>query len=423
MKKIAIIGSGISGLTCAHILDKHHDVTVFEKNDYVGGHTATVDIEHQGSAFSIDTGFIVFNDRTYPNFNQLLEQLGVERQPTEMSFSVHNTTTKFEYNGHSINSLFAQRSNIFKPQFWSLVSDILKFNKLCKAQFESNEFTPDVTLGSFLQDNQFSDFFSQHYILPMGAAIWSTSLEEMEEFELKFFIQFFYNHGLLDIANRPQWYVIPKGSRSYVEIILSRLSKPVALNTSIKQVTRQETGITIEFEDGSTQDFDEVIFACHSDQALRLLGDATEQEQQVLGEIPYSRNEVVLHTDTRLLPDRKLAWASWNYMLDGDSKRPACVTYNMNILQGIENQDTFCVTLNQSESIDPEKIIRSFVYHHPVLNSNTVEAQHKREQICGKNQTHFAGAYWYNGFHEDGVHSALDVTKRFGLDLSTSSTL
>lgn len=341
MKKIAIIGSGISGLTCAHILDKHHDVTVFEKNDYVGGHTATVDIEHQGSAFSIDTGFIVFNDRTYPNFNQLLEQLGVEKQPTEMSFSVHNTTTQFEYNGHSINSLFAQRSNIFKPQFWSLISDILKFNKLCKAQFESNVFTPDVTLGSFLRDNQFSDFFSQHYILPMGAAIWSTSLEEMEEFELKFFIQFFYNHGLLDIANRPQWYVIPKGSRSYVEIILSRLSKPVALNTSIQQVTRHETGVTIEFKDGATKHFDEVIFACHSDQTLALLGDATPEEKEVLGEIPYSRNEVVLHTDTSLLPDRKLAWASWNYMLDGNSKRPACVTYNMNILQGNREQRHF----------------------------------------------------------------------------------
>jgi predicted NAD/FAD-binding protein len=255
----------------------------------------------------------------------------------------------------------------------------------------------------------------------MGAAIWSTSLEEMEEFELKFFIQFFYNHGLLDITNRPQWYVIPKGSRSYVEIILSRLNKPVALNTSIQQVIRHETGVTIEFEDGATKQFDEVIFACHSDQALALLGDATADEKEVLGEIPYSRNEVVLHTDTSLLPDRKLAWASWNYMLDGNSKRPACVTYNMNILQGIESKDTFCVTLNQSEAIAPEKIIRSFVYHHPVLNSNTVNAQQQRDRICGKQNTHFAGAYWYNGFHEDGVHSALDVTKRFGLDLSTSS--
>ncbi|MEF1226374.1 FAD-dependent oxidoreductase [Vibrio fortis] len=417
MKKIAIIGSGISGLTCAHVLDKHHDVTVFEKNDYVGGHTATVDIEHQGKAFSIDTGFIVFNDRTYPNFNKLLEQLGVDRQETEMSFSVHNTGTQFEYNGHSINSLFAQRSNILKPQFWTLILEIIKFNKLCKERFQNHQFTEDETLGDFLNHYRFSDFFSQHYILPMGAAIWSTSLEEMEQFELKFFIQFFFNHGLLDITNRPQWYVIPKGSRSYVDVILSRLSKPVQLNSHIKQVTRYESEVAIEFESGDIQIFDEVIFACHSDQALALLGDATEQEKAVLGEIPYSRNEVVLHTDTKLLPDRKLAWASWNYMLDGNSKRPACVTYNMNILQGIEDDTTFCVTLNQSEAINPDKIIRQFVYHHPVLNSNTVQAQQQRETMCGHNRTHFAGAYWYNGFHEDGVRSALDVTKHFGLEL------
>ncbi|MDN3616156.1 NAD(P)/FAD-dependent oxidoreductase [Vibrio gallaecicus] len=421
MKRIAIIGSGISGLTCAHVLDEQHDVTVFEKNDYVGGHTATVDIEHKGQAYSIDTGFIVFNDRTYPNFNQLLIQLGVDRQPTEMSFSVHNTTTKFEYNGHGINSLFAQRRNIFKPKFWKLISEIIKFNKLCKQAYEVNDFPENVTLGDFLKSNSFSDFFSQHYILPMGAAIWSTSLNEMEQFELKFFIKFFYNHGLLDIVNRPQWYVIPKGSRSYVDVILSRLSKPVQTNTSIKKVIRDEpeseNQIVIEFENGEKQNFDEVIFACHSDQALSLLEAPTSQEYEVLGAIPYSRNEVILHTDLSLLPDRKLAWASWNYMLDGNSQRPACVTYNMNILQGIQSDDTFCVTLNQSEAIDPSKIIRSYVYHHPVLNTTTVTAQHKRELICGKNGCHFAGAYWYNGFHEDGVRSALDVTKRFGLGL------
>lgn len=417
MKKIAVIGSGISGLTCAHLLDKQYDVTVFEKNHYVGGHTATVDIEHNGRPYAIDTGFIVFNNRTYPNFLKLLAQLGIDRQPTEMSFSVHNRQTQFEYNGHGINSLFAQRRNIFRPQFWRLISDILRFNKLCKSIYHSNVYDDGARLGDFLKENGFSDFFSEHYILPMGAAIWSTSLEEMERFELKFFIQFFFNHGLLNITNRPQWYVVPGGSREYVKVITSHLSKPVQTNSTIRTVTRSAEGVTIEMQDGELFKFDEVIFACHSDQALSLLSDPTQDEKAVLGNIPYSRNEVVLHTDIDMLPKRRLAWASWNYRLDGESSRPACVTYNMNILQGIQSDDTFCVTLNQTDAIDPDKIIKKFVYHHPVLNTTSVAAQKQRDLINGKNNTHFVGAYWYNGFHEDGVRSALDVTSSFGATL------
>ncbi|MCW8334202.1 NAD(P)/FAD-dependent oxidoreductase [Vibrio paucivorans] len=417
MKKIAIIGSGISGLTCAHLLDKEHDVTVFEKNHYVGGHTATVDIDFQGSQYAIDTGFIVFNDRTYPNFNKLLATLGITGQETEMSFSVHNTQSKFEYNGHGINSLFAQRRNLLRPKFWRLITDILKFNKLCKEMYHSGDIDPSLKLGDFLKENKFSEFFSLHYILPMGAAIWSTSLSEMEKFELKFFIQFFYNHGLLNIVDRPQWYVVPGGSREYVKVILERLKKPIALNTSIKCVTRTEAGATIEMQDGELQHFDDVIFACHSDQALALLADPTNDEKRILGAIPYSRNEVILHTDESLLPKRKLAWASWNYMLDGDQVRPACVTYYMNLLQGIEADTTFCVTLNQTEQIDPSKVLQKFVYHHPVLNSSSVAAQKQRDVINDKQHSYFVGAYWYNGFHEDGVRSALDVTEQFGASL------
>lgn len=417
MKNIAIIGSGISGLTCAYLLDEHNKVTVFEKNEYVGGHTATIDIEHKGTQYAIDTGFIVFNDRTYPNFNRLLEQLGITRQETEMSFSVHNKQTKFEYNGHGINSLFSQRSNIFKPKFWRLISEIIKFNKLCKQAFRSDNIEAKSTLGDFLAQHNFSTFFSEHYILPMGAAIWSTSLEEMEKFELRFFIQFFYHHGLLNITDRPQWYVVPGGSRVYVNAIQSKLSKPIVTSATIKHVKRLDMGVEIVMENGESHLFDDVIFACHSDQALRLLADPTDAEIDVLSGIPYSRNEVVLHTDINLLPDRKLAWASWNYMLDGNLSRPSCVTYNMNILQGIRSNDTFCVTLNQSDAIDQNKIIRSFVYHHPVLDQSSVIAQKKRDLICGKNGCHFVGAYWYSGFHEDGVRSAIDVTKRFGQSL------
>ncbi|MCG9711569.1 NAD(P)-binding protein [Shewanella insulae] len=417
MKKIAIIGSGISGLTSAYLLDKHYEVTLFEQNDYVGGHTATVDVHHEGRDYAIDTGFIVFNDRTYPNFNRLLAMLGIEGQATEMSFSVHNRQTGFEYNGHGLNSLFAQRRNLFRPRFWRLLSEILRFNRLCKECYGQDTVPDGMTLGEFLQQQGFSHFFSEHYILPMGAAIWSTSLKEMQAFELKFFIRFFYNHGLLNISDRPQWYVVPGGSRQYVEAILSGLSCPVRLGSKIQGVYRQDGEVRLVMQGGETQVFDEVIFACHSDQALALLGDATVDEQAVLGSIPYSRNEVVLHTDISLLPKRPLAWASWNYMLDDNLERAACVTYNMNILQGIDSDTTFCVTLNQSEEIEDDKVLRRFVYHHPVLNEASVAAQQRRLEICGKAHTHFVGAYWYNGFHEDGVRSALDVTKRFGMSL------
>jgi len=417
MKKIAIIGSGISGLTCAHLLDKKYDVTVFEKNNYVGGHTATVNVEHNGQHHAIDTGFIVFNNRTYPKFNRLLAMLGVKRKPTEMSFSVHNQKTLFEYNGHGINSLFAQRRNFFRPRFWGLIRDILRFNKMCKLHYKNNNFDSGLKLGDFLREQQFSSFFCEHYILPMGAAIWSTSLSEMENFELKFFIQFFYNHGLLNITDRPQWYVIPGGSRVYVNVIMAQLKNPILTNANIKSVTRGENGIFIEMAEGELEHFDELIFACHSDEALGLLADATNDEKHVLGNIPYSRNEVILHTDTSLLPHRKLAWASWNYRLNDDQNSPACVTYNMNILQGFESDTTFCVTLNQSNAIDPDRVLKKFVYHHPVLSTASVKAQKKRDLISNKNGCHFVGAYWYNGFHEDGVRSALDVTEHFGVSL------
>lgn len=417
MKKIAIIGSGISGLTCAHLLDQHHDVTIFEKNNYVGGHTATVDVDLNGTSYAIDTGFIVFNDRTYPYFNQLLSSLGIERQETEMSFSVHNTHTKFEYNGHGLNSLFAQRRNLLRPSFWRLILDILRFNKQCKSLYQQGDIPADLKLGEFLTKNHFSQFFIQHYVLPMGAAIWSTSLSEMEKFELRFFIQFFYNHGLLNIADRPQWFVVPGGSREYVKIILEQLKKPVATNSSIQGISRTTEGVYLDMIDGERQRFDDVIFACHSDQALALLSDPTEDEKRILGSIPYSRNDVILHTDTSLLPDRKLAWASWNYMLDGDQTRPACVTYYMNLLQGVESDTTFCVTLNQTDKVDPNKILKAFVYDHPVLDSESVAAQKQRDMINGNQHCYFVGAYWYNGFHEDGVRSALDVTKQFGASL------
>ncbi|TYK66204.1 NAD(P)/FAD-dependent oxidoreductase [Colwellia echini] len=427
MKNIAIIGSGVSGLTAAYLLSKNHKVTVFEKDNRVGGHTATVDIEKSGQSYAIDTGFIVFNDKTYPNYLALLDEIGIGKQATEMSFSVHNCQTGLEYNGHNLNTLFAQRRNLFRPKFWFLVKDILRFNKSCKTIFAAQNYQSGLTLGRFLKENNFSDFFAEHYILPMGAAIWSSSLAQMEDFEFKFFVQFFHNHGLLNIADRPQWYVIPNGSRGYLAPLCEPFKDNIKLNANISGITRLNNKVQIHFNHSDTsaeveseidvksdiEEFDDVVIACHSDQALALLNDASADEQSILSKMPYSENSVILHTDKRLLPKREKAWASWNYQLSQDRSKAASVTYNMNILQGIESEHTFCVTLNQKADIDPNSILGEFTYHHPIFSAESINAQKSREIICGVNNTHFAGAYWHNGFHEDGVRSAVEVARRF----------
>jgi len=414
MKNIAIIGSGISGLTSAYLLSKKHNVTVFEKNDYIGGHTATVDIEKDGIPYAIDTGFIVFNDKTYPNYLALLDEIGIGKKATEMSFSVHNCHTGLEYNGHNLNTLFAQRRNLLNPKFWLLVKDILRFNKLCKGIFEADVYLPGLTLGEFLTEHKFSPFFAEHYILPMGAAIWSSSLEQMEEFEFRFFVQFFHHHGLLNIADRPQWYVIPNGSRSYLAPLCAPFKDNIHLNANILGITRNDNKVQIHFDNpDDKQTFDEVVIACHSDQSLSLLSDTTKDEESLLSDMPYSENSVILHTDVSLLPDRETAWASWNYQLSQDRSKPASVTYNMNILQGFYSDHTFCVTLNQKQDIDPDKILKEYNYHHPIFSSASIRAQQQRDLICGKHHTHFAGAYWHSGFHEDGVRSAVEVAQRF----------
>ncbi len=413
MKHIAIIGSGISGLTAAYLLSKKYKVTVFEKNGKVGGHTATVDIEKDGVGYAIDTGFIVFNDKTYPNYLALLSEIGIGRQATEMSFSVHNCHTGLEYNGHNLDTLFAQRSNLFKPKFWLLVKEILRFNKLCKKVYEDNNYIDGMTLGKFLSANSFSYFFAEHYILPMGAAIWSSSLEQMEDFEFRFFVQFFHNHGLLNIADRPQWYVIPKGSRSYLAPLCEPFKDNIRLNADISGITRNKETVIVHFNNTPSEQFDEIVIACHSDEALSLLNDASEDETSVLSAMPYSENSVILHTDKTLLPNREKAWASWNYQLSKDRSKAASVTYNMNILQGLKSEHTFCVTLNQKEDINPATILGEFIYHHPIFSADSINAQKRRPLICGVNNTHFAGAYWHSGFHEDGVRSAVEIANKF----------
>ena len=418
-KRIAIIGSGISGQTCGYLLSKQNEVTLFEANNHLGGHTATIDLDIEGKTLPVDTGFIVFNDRTYPNFIKMMDQIGITSKPTEMSFSVHNKATGFEYNGHSLNTLFAQRRNLLSPRFYSFIFEILRFNKMAKKANASGE-TDLGTLGEFLDKHSFSDYFATHYVLAMTAAIWSASINSCRDFPLQFFLSFLTNHGLLDIANRPQWYVIEGGSRSYIKGLTQSI-QDIRLGTPVQWVTRHCEHVEITSDKG-TEVFDEVIFACHSDQALHLLNDPNQQESKVLGAMKYRSNDVVLHTDKTLLPKRKNAYASWNYCIDPQVDELPTLTYNMNILQGLKTNQDLCVTLNQTQNIDPAHILRQFTYSHPVFSLESIAAQKQRHTICGDNLTHFCGAYWYNGFHEDGVKSALDVCQRFGVTLDTMET-
>lgn len=407
---IAIIGSGIAGLTCAWRLAGHHQVTLFEAGSTPGGHTATVDVPTPQGTYAIDTGFIVYNDRTYPRFMGLLSELGITGQKTQMSFSVHNPLSGLEYNGHTLTSLFAQRRNLVNPTFWNLLREIVRFNRLAK-QTLTGGVDPGDTLETFLEAHRFTSFFARHYILPMGAAIWSSSLQEMKRFPLPLFLRFFEHHGLLDITHRPQWYVVPGGSREYIRAMLARLGDRLALhlNAPVQRVIRHARGVKIERENAS-HTFDQVIFACHSGQALAMLDDPTAAERDVLGDIGWQRNEVVLHSDKRWLPVRERAWASWNYRLSEQDRASACVTYNMNILQGLPaGSPLFCVTLNPETPVDERFVLTRAVYEHPLFNPKSWRAQARREEINGKNRSWYCGAYWYNGFHEDGVRSALDV--------------
>ena len=414
--RIAIIGSGIAGLTCAYLLSRRHAVTVFEAASWVGGHTHTVDVDWAGERYAIDTGFIVFNDWTYPNFIRLLEQLDVGSQPTQMSFSVNDPLSGLEYNGHSLDTLFAQRSNLLSPGFWGMLREILRFNRQAIADLDAGRIDDHTTLGSYLQAQGYGQRFVDHYVVPMGSAIWSMSRADMLAFPLQFFVRFCRNHGLLSVNKRPQWRVIEGGSRSYIGPLSRRFAEQVRLDCKVHRVDRDQGGVTLHSAAG-TERFDKVVFACHSDQALALLQAPSTQEQAVLGAIGYADNDVVLHTDTRLLPRRRKAWASWNYRLAGDGQAPAALTYNMNILQGLQAPVTFCVSLNQTALIDPAQIIARFSYAHPQYSLAALAAQARHAQLQGGQHSYFCGAYWGNGFHEDGVTSALQVASHFGEQL------
>jgi predicted NAD/FAD-binding protein len=413
--RIAIIGAGVSGLVTAHLLGREHDVTVFEAAGYAGGHTNTVRVDTPHETYEVDTGFIVFNDRNYPNFERLLDRLGVASQPSSMTFSVSDGRGDFEYNGSSPNGLFAKRAHLVTPWFHRMIADMARFQRAARELLSSA--SPGPSLGEWLEQQRFSRPFIDRLIVPQASAVWSADPHQMWSFPARFMAEFFDNHGMLSVRGRPRWRTIRGGSARYVDALLAGFSGKLFLGTAVRGVSRHREHVVVLPATGEPQLFDEVVLATHSDQALALLGDASDREHEVLGAIPYQANEAVLHTDVRMLPRRRRAWASWNYHLLEDPGDRTTVTYHMNRLQSLHAERDFCVTLNRTQEIDPTHVIRRIQYAHPVYTAGGVQAQQRFGEISGRERTHFCGAYWGWGFHEDGVVSALRVAKRFGVTL------
>jgi predicted NAD/FAD-binding protein len=408
--RVAIIGAGVSGLVCAHRLHSEHDVVLFEASDRAGGHANTVRVETETGAYDLDTGFIVFNDRNYPNFERLLDELDVETQPSPMSFGVSDGVD-FEYNGASPNGLFASRGQMVRPSFHRMIADLVRFNRDARELLASEE---NPSLREWLAAGGYSRTFVERLIVPQAAAVWSADPAQMWSFPARFLVEFFDNHGMLGFRERPRWRTVTGGSRRYVEALTRPWRNRLRLSTPVTEITRHPDHVTVASRESELERFDAVVIATHADQALALLGDPSERERELLGAIPYQDNEAVLHADRSLLPRRRRAWASWNYHLDAGVAGPCTVTYHMNRLQSLRADREFCVTLNRTAAIDPERIIRTIQYAHPVYTPAGVAAQSRHHEISGRNRTHYCGAYWGWGFHEDGVKSALRVVREIG---------
>lgn len=412
--KIAIVGSGIAGNTVAYRLHRAHDITVYEAGGHIGGHAHTHAVEQAGRTYDVDTGFIVFNDRTYPNFVALLDELGVASQESSMSFSVRDESNGLEYNGTTLDTLFAQRRNLLRPTFLAMIRDILRFNRAAPALLA--EPGGELPLGEWLEQGRYGRAFVDHYIVPMGAAIWSTDPASMFAFPARFFVRFLHNHGMLTVDARPVWRTVCGGSARYVAKLTAPFRDRVRLRTPVEWIRRLPGGVIIKAYGHEGVRYDAAFLACHSDQALALLADPSIPEREVLGAIAYQRNEAVLHTDARLLPRTRRAWAAWNYHALPGCRGPVALTYNMNILQRLDAPAPFLVTLNRGDAIDPARVVKRITYDHPLFTPASVAAQARQREINGPLRTYYCGAWWRNGFHEDGVVSALQAHSHFEQD-------
>jgi uncharacterized protein len=408
--RIAIVGAGISGLTCAHLLHPRHDVTVFEANAYAGGHTNTVRVDTADETLDVDTGFIVYNDRNYPRFERLLKVLGVATQPSTMSFSVSDGRGDFEYSGASANGLFANRRHLARPSFHRMILDLMRFNREAPALVGLNGEGP--SLGRFLEDGGYSRNFVERLIVPQASAVWSADPSQMWSFPASLLAEFFANHGMFGQTRRPNWRTVSGGARNYVEAIVAPLGERVRLSTPVRRIERFPDRVDLTVDGAESEAFDEVVIAAHSDQALAMLADPSDLERELLGAIPYQRNVAVLHTDERMLPSRRRAWASWNYHLQDEPSGRSTVTYHMNRLQSLDTSAQICVTLNRGDDIDPARVIETIPYDHPVYTHAGLAAQRRWEEISGRRRTHYCGAYWGFGFHEDGVASGTRIVER-----------
>ena len=417
--RIAVIGSGISGLASAWLLSRAHAVTLFETQDYLGGHTHTHRVRMQGRWYAVDSGFIVYNPLHYPLLAHLFRELGVESQPTSMSFALRNDISGLQYNATSLNRLFCQRRNLASPRFWRMLRDLLRFYREAPAVLSGGD--PDLTLADYLRLHGYGSAFADDHLIPMASALWSCAHRDVRAFPVRHLVQFMVNHQMLQAAVRPTWRVVKGGSASYVAALRERWQVQVRLRTPVRAVLRTNSEVQIHSSDGPER-FDHVVISCHSDQALRLLSDASVQENDILGRIRYQRNDAVLHTDPAVMPSRHSAWAAWNVLIPR-TPVPACsVSYYMNLLQGLDAPEPLIVSLNATEHIQPQKILARMQYEHPVFTSGAVAAQKRKAEIQGKRRTWFAGAYWGWGFHEDGMRSAVAVARGFGVNWPLAAT-
>lgn len=413
--RIGIIGTGISGNLAARLLAQENDIVVFESSPVIGGHTRTLDVNVFGRTWQVDTGFMVYNDRTYGQFCRMLELLDLSGIETDMSFSVTCASTGLEYQGSSLDGLFAQRLNLVRPKFLGMIRQILRFNRESETMLA--EVSGDKSLKDLLSEKGFGGWFAHKYLLPMTAAIWSCPPDEVWDFPAHFLLAFMKNHGLLQISNRPRWKTVAGSARTYVERLTAPIRDRIRTGCPVAGIRREAGKVFIQPKDSGAEVFDRVVLACHADEALKLLQDADPEETAILQALPYHRNTAVLHTDTSILPRRRRAWASWNYHLFSDADQSVAVTYDLSRLQKLDTPSPILLTLNAEEQIDPAKVLDRHVFHHPAYTKGSLRAQELLKERNGRRGTFFCGAYLGYGFHEDGVMSALDVTKHFGLGL------